>query len=118
MPATYRLSYYPWLTQNVPAAEIHREIERFAREVEKQLSGITIQVLPTLEVGPQIDLLLAGVLRDLLTISLPARMALSAVTGSAATAPTSPVRRLAKLRTRPPSCARSRSAIDFRASQR
>ncbi|HEY9517681.1 MAG TPA: phosphate/phosphite/phosphonate ABC transporter substrate-binding protein [Gemmatimonadales bacterium] len=60
MPATYRLSYYPWLTQNVPAAEIHREIERFAREVEKQLSGITIQVLPTLEVGPQIDLLLAG----------------------------------------------------------
>jgi ABC-type phosphate/phosphonate transport system substrate-binding protein len=60
MPTTYRLSYYPWLTQNVPAEEIHREVERFAYEVERQLSGVTIEVLPTLDVGPQIDLLLAG----------------------------------------------------------
>jgi phosphonate transport system substrate-binding protein len=60
MKKQYRLSYYPWLTQHVPAAEIHHEIQRFAAEVEKQSPGFSIEVLPTLEVGPQIDLLVAG----------------------------------------------------------
>lgn len=60
MPVTYRLSYYPWLTQHVPAAEIHQEIERFAGEIEKQLTDVRIRVLPALEVGPQIDQLVAG----------------------------------------------------------
>ncbi|MFN0007222.1 MAG: phosphate/phosphite/phosphonate ABC transporter substrate-binding protein [Planctomycetota bacterium] len=60
MAKTYRLSYYPWLTQNVPLSEIHREIERFADEVAKQLTDVTIKVLPALDVGPQIDMLVAG----------------------------------------------------------
>jgi ABC-type phosphate/phosphonate transport system substrate-binding protein len=60
MPTKYRLSYYPWLTQHVPAEEVHAEIERFAREVEQQLTGVTIEVLPPIEVGPQIELLVSG----------------------------------------------------------
>lgn len=60
MATTYRLSYYPWLTQHVAANEIRRQIERFAREVEGQLSNIKIVVLAPLEVDKQINLLVGG----------------------------------------------------------
>lgn len=60
MPTRYRLSYYPWLTQHVPPAEIHSQIQSFAGEVAHALGDAVIDVLPPLEVGPQIDQLVAG----------------------------------------------------------
>jgi phosphonate transport system substrate-binding protein len=56
----YKLSYYPWLTQNVPAPEIHNQIEIFAGEIGNELrrlgvSDAGVQVLPPLEVPKQIE---------------------------------------------------------------
>jgi phosphonate transport system substrate-binding protein len=56
----YRLSYYPWLTQNVPPELIDREIRRFASIIESQLeqrrhSEPHVEVLPPLDVPEQID---------------------------------------------------------------
>lgn len=58
---TYRMSYYPWITQHRSAAEVHRNVEVFAAAVARELgSGSTVSVLPALEVNKQIDQLLAG----------------------------------------------------------
>ena len=58
---TYRMSYYPWITQHRPAAEVHRNVEAFAVAVAKELgSDSTVKVLPGLEINKQIDQLLAG----------------------------------------------------------
>jgi phosphonate transport system substrate-binding protein len=61
----YRLSYYPWLTQNVPAAEIDRQIKIFAGLISEELkksedSDPGVQVLPPLDVPQQIDQIEAG----------------------------------------------------------
>jgi phosphonate transport system substrate-binding protein len=59
--ATYRLSYYPWITQHRPAAEVHMHVENFAAAVSRQLgAGDTVRVLPPLEVDKQIDQILRG----------------------------------------------------------
>ena len=61
----YRLSYYPWLTQNVPQAEIAAQIDNFARLVETELAKLghktpQIQVLPPAEVPEQIEQVVGG----------------------------------------------------------
>lgn len=61
----YRLSYYPWLTQNVPQAEIAAQINNFARLVETELGKLghktpQIQVLPPAEVPEQIEQVVGG----------------------------------------------------------
>lgn len=61
----YRLSYYPWLTQNVPQEVIAAQINMFAREIEVQLTrlgraGEQVRVLPPLEVPEQIDQIVGG----------------------------------------------------------
>jgi phosphate/phosphite/phosphonate ABC transporter binding protein len=61
----YRLSYYPWLTQNVSQAEIAAQIGNFARLVETELRTLgqgdaQVQVLPPAEVPEQIEQVAAG----------------------------------------------------------
>ncbi|MBC7820857.1 MAG: phosphate/phosphite/phosphonate ABC transporter substrate-binding protein [Planctomycetaceae bacterium] len=60
----YRLSYYPWLTQNVPQAEIAVQINVFARAVEAELAKLgnksEVQVLPPAEVPDQIEQVVGG----------------------------------------------------------
>lgn len=62
----YRLSYYPWLTQNVPQPEINAQINSYARLVEAELkklgqSDAKIEVLtPPLDVPEQIALVVGG----------------------------------------------------------
>lgn len=63
--AVYRLSYYPWLTQNVPLPEIDRQINIFAALITEQLarSGAAdpnVKVLPPLDVPEQIEQIIAG----------------------------------------------------------
>jgi ABC-type phosphate/phosphonate transport system substrate-binding protein len=60
----YRLSYYPWLTQNIPQETILAQIKIFAREIESQLQRLgqenpQVQVLPSLDVPEQIDQIVA-----------------------------------------------------------
>ena len=55
----YRLSYYPWLTQNVPPEEIRRQIEIFARGIGDALArhgrpDPKVVVLPAVDVPEQI----------------------------------------------------------------
>ena len=59
----FRLSYYPWLTQNVPAGEIDRQIRRFAVLVADQLERLKdpdprMEVLPPVDVPEQISQLI------------------------------------------------------------
>jgi len=59
----FRLSYYPWLTQNVPAAEIDRQIRRFAELMADQLERLKapdprVEVLPPVDVPEQISQLI------------------------------------------------------------
>ena len=61
----YRLSYYPWLTQNVPSAEIAAQINNFARLVQAELTKLghsspQIQVLPPVDVPEQIEQVVGG----------------------------------------------------------
>lgn len=61
----YRLSYYPWLTQNISQETILAQIKIFAREIEGQLRRLgqqdpQVQVLPPMEVPEQIDQIVAG----------------------------------------------------------
>jgi ABC-type phosphate/phosphonate transport system substrate-binding protein len=61
----YRLSYYPWLTQNVPPAEIDRQIRIFAREIAQELKSrghpdAEVSVLPPVDVPEQIDQVASG----------------------------------------------------------
>ncbi len=56
----YRLSYYPWLTQNVPATEIDRQIRRYAGLAAEQLARLKdpdprVEVLPPADVPEQIS---------------------------------------------------------------
>lgn len=65
MAQELKLSYYPWLTQNVEAAEIRRQIEIFARIVGSELSKIlgntaTVTVPRAMEVPEQIDRIVSG----------------------------------------------------------
>src|SRR5438477_11551126 len=61
----YRLSYYPWLTQNIPPAEIDRQIKIYAELVSDELKKLgvidpAVQVLPPVDVPKQIDQIEAG----------------------------------------------------------
>ncbi len=56
----YRLSYYPWLTQNVPQTVIADQIAKFARLVEVELRRLgqnnpEIRLLPPVDVPEQIN---------------------------------------------------------------
>jgi phosphonate transport system substrate-binding protein len=58
----YRLTYYPWMTQNIDSVTLDKEIRRFATQIEiilKEKAGeqITIEVLPAKEVPDQIELI-------------------------------------------------------------
>ena len=62
---SYRLSYYPWITQNVPQEQIAAQVEIFAREIEKALRANghrdpQVKVLPPVEVPEQIEQLVNG----------------------------------------------------------
>jgi phosphate/phosphite/phosphonate ABC transporter binding protein len=59
MPIQLRLSYYPWITQHIQPAELDRHIHRFASALERALGkatpeGVTVQVLPPLDVPKQV----------------------------------------------------------------
>lgn len=59
--ASYRLSYYPWITQHRPPAEIHGHVQAFADALRSALGASRqVVVLPPLEVDKQIDQILAG----------------------------------------------------------
>lgn len=58
---TYRLSYYPWITQHRPPTEIHGHVQVFADALGTALGGSArVSVLPPLEVDKQIDQILAA----------------------------------------------------------
>jgi phosphonate transport system substrate-binding protein len=61
----YRLSYYPWLTQNVSADEIGRQIKKFADLIGLELQRLgnanpEVRVLPPMDVPAQIDQFVDG----------------------------------------------------------
>ena len=65
MAQDLKLSYYPWLTQNIDATEIRRQIERFAAIVAVELSKIlgetaSITVQRAIEVPEQISKIVSG----------------------------------------------------------
>lgn len=65
MPQDLKLSYYPWLTQNVDQAEIRRQIEILASIVGSELSKIlgdtaTVTVQRAIEVPEQIARIVSG----------------------------------------------------------
>lgn len=65
MPQDLKLSYYPWITQNVDAAEIRRQIESFASIVGDELTKIlgnaaSVAVQPSIEVPAQIAKIVSG----------------------------------------------------------
>lgn len=65
MAQDLKLSYYPWLTQNVDPAEIRRQIEILASIVGSELSKIlgdtaTVTVQRAIEVPEQIDRIVSG----------------------------------------------------------
>ncbi|MBI2825071.1 MAG: PhnD/SsuA/transferrin family substrate-binding protein [Planctomycetia bacterium] len=64
MPIAIRLSYYPWITQNVTAQYLDQQIRRFAQILERELvrasAGATVTVLAPLEVPAQIEQLVGG----------------------------------------------------------
>jgi len=65
MAQELRLSYYPWLTQNVDPTEIRRQIEVLAAIVGHELSrivgqGVTVVVQRAIEVPEQIDKIVSG----------------------------------------------------------
>jgi phosphonate transport system substrate-binding protein len=64
MAIILRLSYYPWITQNVTPQFLDQQICRFAQLLEQQLvkasSGSSVAVLPPLDVPAQIEQLLSG----------------------------------------------------------
>jgi phosphonate transport system substrate-binding protein len=62
---SYRLSYYPWITQNVPPDQIAEQVGIFAREIENELNKLghanpQLQVLVPKEVPEQIKQLVTG----------------------------------------------------------
>src|SRR5262245_9656467 len=60
----FQLGYYPWITQHVEPADIRRNVEKFAlalqNELQKDLKGATIVVTDPVDVGPQIDRIIAN----------------------------------------------------------
>ncbi|HJY78221.1 MAG TPA: phosphate/phosphite/phosphonate ABC transporter substrate-binding protein [Burkholderiales bacterium] len=64
MSNTYRLTYYPWITQSKTPPQLDQYIRLFAGEVEAQLgrlnAGIKIEVLPPIEVPAQIAAITSG----------------------------------------------------------
>jgi phosphonate transport system substrate-binding protein len=65
MPTTIRLSYYPWITQNITPQDLDRHIKRFATTLQDQLRlagdpTVSVEVLPPLDVPAQIAQLVAG----------------------------------------------------------
>lgn len=64
MATTYRLTYYPWITQHVSASDIRREIESFSAVLTEDLarSGVsaTVEVLDPVSVPKQIELISGG----------------------------------------------------------
>jgi|GEM_PF-5670411 len=61
----YRLSYYPWITQNVPPDQVAAQVRIFAHEIESQLKKLgqanaEVQVLPAVEVPKQIEQIVTG----------------------------------------------------------
>lgn len=65
MAQDLKLSYYPWLTQNVDPAEIRRQIEVLASIVGSELSKLlgspaTVTVQRAVEVPEQIDKIVSG----------------------------------------------------------
>jgi phosphonate transport system substrate-binding protein len=60
----YKLSYYPWLTQNVPAQQVHDQIVIFAQAISQELTRLgaapaKVEVLPPLDVPEQIAQIVA-----------------------------------------------------------
>lgn len=64
MPLALRLSYYPWITQNITPQDLDRQVKRFADSFQMALReaapGATVIVLPPLEVPGQIAQLISG----------------------------------------------------------
>jgi phosphonate transport system substrate-binding protein len=61
----FRLSYYPWITQNVAPSEVDRNVRLFADVVSAELRKLgvddpVVQVLPPLDVPQQVDQIVAG----------------------------------------------------------
>lgn len=61
----YRLSYYPWLTQNIPQKEIASQIGVFAGLIEEELKKLgrtdpRVNVLPPVDVPEQIEQIVSG----------------------------------------------------------
>ncbi len=56
----YILTYYPWITQHVPAEEIRKNIEIFALALQEEIKPHTIKVAPVLEVPDQINSIVNG----------------------------------------------------------
>src|SRR5689334_13871153 len=65
MTQDLKLSYYPWLTQNVDPVEIRRQIELFASIVGRKLTEIienpvSVTVQRAVEVPEQIERIVSG----------------------------------------------------------
>ncbi len=63
--STFRLLYYPWITQNIASAVIDREVKRFAFVLQDALTTATggnsiVQVLPPVDVPKQVEIIAAG----------------------------------------------------------
>jgi ABC-type phosphate/phosphonate transport system substrate-binding protein len=61
----YRMSYYPWLTQNVPQSDIAAQIAVFGRLIEEELKQLghteaRVVVLPPVDVPQQIEQVVNG----------------------------------------------------------
>jgi hypothetical protein len=60
MSATFRLNYYPWITQHVDPASIRQAIQDLANEfqaaLEKDLPDASVELLDPVDVPEQIDL--------------------------------------------------------------
>lgn len=59
MPSAYKLSFYSWITQGIPTAQIQAAVQSFATALEKELAesdpGVTVNVQAYPDVPPQID---------------------------------------------------------------
>jgi phosphonate transport system substrate-binding protein len=65
LPTKLRLAYYPWITQNVDAGIIDREVKRFAVAVQNALikagsAGAVVLVLPPVDVPKQVEAIAGG----------------------------------------------------------
>lgn len=63
--SNFRLLYYPWITQNVDATLIDREVQRFAITLQETLkaaagNSFTVQVLNPVDVPKQVEIIANG----------------------------------------------------------